>query len=110
MSQIQSGPTLPDGDGALRPERLGLVARRLPGWRVADGGALERTFEWPDGAAALAFVGLAAATGEALDAAPEIRLAGHRVTVRLAAAGDRLTPGQEAAARALGTAAGVPAR
>jgi pterin-4a-carbinolamine dehydratase len=110
MSQIQSGPTLPGGDGALRPERLGLAARRLPGWRVAEGGALERTFEWPDGAAALAFVGLAAATGVALEAAPEIRLAGHRVTVRLAAAGDTLTAGQQAAARVLGGAGGMAAR
>ena len=95
-------PLRPERLGApVQPERLGALPRELPGWRVDGGRALERTFAWPDRASAVAFVGLAAAVGEALESAPEIRLADARVTVRLAAAGAALTEGQVAAARAL---------
>jgi pterin-4a-carbinolamine dehydratase len=105
------GELRPERLGApLRPERLGLLARELPGWRVDGGRLLTRTFRWPDRAAAVAFVGLAAVTGEALAAAPEIRLAGTRVDVRLAARGEALTEGQVAAAKALGGGAGVAVR
>ena len=131
-----TGSTLHDGDTALRPERLGAaarfrraegelrperlraplrperldaLARELPDWNVDAGGALERTFHWPDRAAAVAFAALAAATGDAFAAAPEIHLAATAVTVRFTARGGALAEGQAEAARALDGRWGGPA-
>lgn len=118
--------TLPDGDaslrperlgataevggtgGELRPERLGALARELPGWTFEGGRSLERTFRWPDRAAAVAFAALAAAAGDAFAAAPEIHLAGTAVTVRFTGLGGTLTEGQVEAARALAGRWGGP--
>jgi pterin-4a-carbinolamine dehydratase len=132
----QAGSTLPDGDTALRPERLGAtagldrtggelrperlgaplrperlgaLARELPGWSLDDGRTLERTFHWPDRAAAVAFAALAATAGDAFAAAPEIHLAGNAVSVRFTARGGALTEGQAEAARALDGRWGGPA-
>ena len=104
-----AGELRPERLGApLRPERLGALAKELPGWTVEGGRALERTFHWPDRAAAVAFAALAAAAGDALAAAPEIHLAGTSVTVRLAARGGGLIEGQVEAARALDGRWGTP--
>lgn len=107
-----AGELRPERLGApLRPERLGALARELPGWTVDGGRALERTFHWPDRAAAVAFVALAAAAGDAFAAAPEIHLSGTSVTVRLAARGAALAVGQVEAAHALeGRWGGIAAR
>jgi pterin-4a-carbinolamine dehydratase len=97
-----AGELRPERLGApLRPERLGALAKELPAWATEGGQALERTFHWPDRAAAVAFVALAAAAGDAFAAAPEIHLAGTSVTVRLTARGDALAEGQVEAAHAL---------
>lgn len=131
-----TGSTLPDGDTALRPERLGAaarlrraegelrperlgaplrpehlgaLARELPAWNLDGGRSLARTFHWPDRAAAVAFAALAAAVGDAFAAAPEIHLAATAVTVRFTARGGALTEGQAEAARALDGRWGGPA-
>lgn len=131
-----TGSTLPDGDTALRPERLGgdagsrrtggglrperlgaplrperlgALARELPAWTLDGGRRLERTFHWPDRAAAVAFAALAATAGDAFAAAPEIHLAANSVTVRFTARGGALSVGQAEAARALEGRWGGPA-
>jgi pterin-4a-carbinolamine dehydratase len=104
------GALRPERLGApLRPERLGALARELPAWTLDGGRTLERTFHWPDRAAAVAFAGLAAAAGDAFAAAPEIHLAATAVTVRFTARGGALTEGQAEAARALAGRWGGPA-
>lgn len=96
------GELRPERLGApLRPERLGALARELPGWSLDGGRTLQRTFRWPDRAAALAFAALAASAGDAFAAAPGIHLYGHSVTVRFTGRGGVLTEGQAEAARAL---------
>lgn len=103
------GELRPERLGApLRPERLGALARELPAWTFEGGRVLERTFHWPDRAAAVAFAALAAAAGDAFAAAPEIHLAGTAVTVRFTGLGGPLTEGQVEAAQALAGSWGGP--
>lgn len=105
-----TGELRPERLGApLHPERLGALAKELPAWTLDGGRALERTFHWPNRSAAVAFATLAAATGDALAAAPEIHLAGTGVTVRLAARAGGLATGQVEAAHALEGSWGAPA-
>lgn len=97
-----AGELRPERLGApLRPERLGALAKELPGWTIEGARSLQRTFHWPDRAAAVAFATLAVAAGDALGAAPQVHLAGASVTVRLAARGGTLATGQVEAAHAL---------
>jgi len=66
----------------LRGETLAAWAAELNGdWQVVEATRLEKTFSFPDFAAALAFVNRVGELAESVDHHPEITLAWGRATV-----------------------------
>lgn len=69
----------------LRPERIQAQLEELPGWEITgDGRALERTYLFSTLRAAVAFVALVTAIGEAEGYVPDVDLRHLEVRVRVA--------------------------
>lgn len=75
-------PSRPDM-AKITPAAAAEYLRELPGWSLAGGDRLERTFRFPDFAAALAFVNRVGAVAEREQHHPDLELSWGRVVVRI---------------------------
>lgn len=67
----------------LQGEKLAELARQLPAWQVVDGHHIERRYEFPDFAQALAFVNRIGEVAEQQGHHPDIFLTWGEVKVKL---------------------------
>lgn len=67
----------------LEGEKLAAFARQVPGWQVIDGHHIERRYEFPDFAKALAFVNRIGEVAEQQGHHPDLFLTWGEVRVKL---------------------------
>jgi 4a-hydroxytetrahydrobiopterin dehydratase len=72
----------PQHGQALDPAHTGALLAQVPGWKVAEGTAIEREFGFPDFHRTMAFVNAVAWIAHAQDHHPELRVSYNRCTVR----------------------------
>jgi 4a-hydroxytetrahydrobiopterin dehydratase len=71
------------GEQPLKGEALEPLAAQTPEWKIVDGRHLERTFKFPDFAAALAFVNRVGELAEQEGHHPDVHLSWGRVGIEL---------------------------
>lgn len=65
------------------PEQIAMVIGELPGWEVAGGEAISRSFRFKDHVEAMGFVVRVAMIAETMDHHPDLRIVYNTVDIRL---------------------------
>jgi 4a-hydroxytetrahydrobiopterin dehydratase len=65
------------------PEQIAMVIGELPGWQVAGGESISRSFKFKDHIEAMGFVTRVAMIAETMDHHPDLRIVYNTVDIRL---------------------------
>lgn len=65
------------------PEQIAMVIGELPGWQVAGGETISRSFRFKDHVEAMGFVVRVAMIAETMDHHPDLRIVYNTVDIRL---------------------------